>query len=117
MSAVEPASAAEGSAGSGPAAVASPAPQRLSGGFVSGMLWVGGSKWLTQLISWPITIVTARLLAPSDYAYLALVTIFTRLATLLTEAGIGTAIVSGPELPTRTPVSYTHLTLPTILLV
>lgn len=102
MSAVEPASAAEGSAGSGPAAVASPAPQRLSGGFVSGMLWVGGSKWLTQLISWPITIVTARLLAPSDYAYLALVTIFTRLATLLTEAGIGTAIVSGPELPTRT---------------
>jgi O-antigen/teichoic acid export membrane protein len=63
--------------------------------------WTGSAKWLTQLISWPITILTARILAPADYGYIALVTVFTRLIAMLCEGGVGTAIVSGPALSRR----------------
>lgn len=63
-----------------------------------GVLWTGAVKWMIQLISWPVTILTAHLLSPEDYGYLALVSIVTRFASMLTEAGLGAAIVTGAAL-------------------
>jgi O-antigen/teichoic acid export membrane protein len=63
--------------------------------FAKGVLWTGAGKWLIQLVSWPVTIVTANLLVPGDYGYVALVGVVLRFAQIFTEAGIGSAIVSG----------------------
>jgi PST family polysaccharide transporter len=65
-------------------------------------MWTGGVKWLAQLISWPLMIVIARILTPADFGFVALVTVWTRLIMLLTEGGVGGAIVLGPSLSERT---------------
>jgi PST family polysaccharide transporter len=65
-------------------------------------MWTGGVKWLAQLISWPLMIVIARILTPADFGFVALVTVWTRLIMLLTEGGVGGAIVLGPPLSQRT---------------
>jgi PST family polysaccharide transporter len=69
---------------------------------VSGLAWTGAIKWLGQLVTWPIMLVLARLLSPSDFGYMALVSVWTRLLLLLTEGGFGAAIVMGPALPVDT---------------
>ena len=51
-----------------------------------------------MLVSWPTTILLARLLDPSDYGYLALVTVFTRFGSIVAEAGISSTVLLGPEL-------------------
>lgn len=65
---------------------------------VDGAVWVAGLRWGTLLVSWPATIILARLLRPEDFGYLALVTVFTRFATLIAEGGIGTTVVLGEAL-------------------
>jgi PST family polysaccharide transporter len=74
-------------------------PEQLDRSLVRGVAWTGSVKWLVQVVSWPITILTARILSPSDYGLLASITVFTTTIRLLTEAGVATAIVSGPVLP------------------
>lgn len=70
----------------------------LKHSFVQGLLWTGGMKWATQLISWPIMLVIARILTPADFGFVALVTVWTRLIMLLTEGGLGAAVVLGPPI-------------------
>jgi O-antigen/teichoic acid export membrane protein len=72
-----------------------PSKLSLDRDFAKGVLWTGAAKWFIQLISWPATIVTAKLLIPGDYGYVALVAVVMRFVQLFTEAGIGAAIVSG----------------------
>jgi PST family polysaccharide transporter len=61
---------------------------------VQGMAWTATVKWLTQLVTWGMTIVVARLLAPSDYGLVGMATIYISLFTLFSEFGIGTAVVT-----------------------
>jgi PST family polysaccharide transporter len=75
-----------------------PEPEQLDRSLVRGVAWTGSVKWLIQLVSWPITIITARILSPSDYGVLASITVYTSAIRMLTEAGVGAAIVSGPLL-------------------
>src|SRR5690348_4942866 len=75
---------------------------RLKKSLIRGVMWTGGVKWLAQLISWPLMIVIARILTPADFGFVALVTVWTRLIMLLTEGGVGGAIVLGPPLEKRT---------------
>lgn len=70
----------------------------LDRAFGRGVLWTGMVKWGLQLISWPTTIITAKLLSPADYGYIAMVAVVTRLVQLFTEAGLGAAIVNGVSL-------------------
>lgn len=69
--------------------------------FLHGLLWTGGVKWIAQLISWPVMLLIARLLSPSDFGFIALVSVWTKLIMLVTEGGIGAAIVFGPSLAPR----------------
>jgi O-antigen/teichoic acid export membrane protein len=39
---------------------------------IKGFLWTGSGKFAEQVIRWTISIVLARLLAPSDYGLMAL---------------------------------------------
>jgi PST family polysaccharide transporter len=63
--------------------------------------WTGAVRWGVQLVSWPVTLLTAKLLSPRDYGLLAAIGVFTRLVMLVTEGGFGTIIVSGAEMSPR----------------
>ena len=60
---------------------------------------MGAAKWSTQLISWLSTFWVARLLMPADYGLVAMGSIYLGLLALVSEFGIGTTVVSRPDLP------------------
>jgi PST family polysaccharide transporter len=61
---------------------------------VRGIAWTGAAKYLTQVLRWASTIVVARLLTPDDYGVFSVAMIFVGFVNLLTEFGVGTAIVT-----------------------
>ena len=66
--------------------------------FIHGVAWTAAVKWLTQLGTWGMTIVVARLLLPSDYGLVGMATIYVNLFTLFSEFGIGTAVLTLQDL-------------------
>ena len=60
---------------------------------LSGLIWSGGARFASQLMTWGITLVVIRLLSPSDYGLLAMATVFINFLALLAEAGLGLALV------------------------
>jgi len=65
---------------------------------VRGVAWTATIKWLTQVATWGMTLVVARLLAPSDYGLVGMAAIYINLFTLFSEFGIGTAVVTLQDL-------------------
>lgn len=63
--------------------------------------WLAASKFASQLVSWAATIVTVRLLAPEDYGIMAVVTILTGFFGILSELGLGVAVIREPEIDER----------------
>jgi len=64
---------------------------------VRGAAYIASARLIIQLFNWVVTIVTARLLRPYDYGVLAAAVLFTNLADVLAEAGVGRALVQKPE--------------------
>lgn len=60
---------------------------------LSGVRWVATAKLAGQAITWGITIVVMRLLSPSDYGLMAMATVFIAFLVLMSEIGLGPAIV------------------------
>lgn len=73
-------------------------PRNLDNAFVRGVAWTAAVKWLTQLVTWGMTVVVARLLVPSDYGLVGMAAIYINLFTLFSEFGIGTAVVTIQDL-------------------
>lgn len=65
---------------------------------VKSAIWYGGTRLWFQVVSWGITILLARLLAPSDYGLFAMALSVLALLELLQEFGLGTAIVQRQDL-------------------
>ena len=65
---------------------------------VRGIAWTGGARWLTQVVSWAVTLLVARLLSPADYGLVGMATVYIGLAAIVTEFGLGSAIVALREL-------------------
>jgi O-antigen/teichoic acid export membrane protein len=63
-----------------------------------GLAWSAGSRFLAQLVTWGITIIVIRLLSPADYGLMSLSMVFVGFLTLLSEMGLGAAIVQRKEL-------------------
>lgn len=63
-----------------------------------GIAWTAGAKWSTQLVSWACMVVVARLLAPSDFGLVSMADVCLGIVTLLSEYGIGTAVVTLREM-------------------
>jgi PST family polysaccharide transporter len=57
-------------------------------------MWTGAAKWGTQALSWASTIIVARLLSPADFGLVSMATVYLGLLTLVSEFGVGTAVVS-----------------------
>jgi O-antigen/teichoic acid export membrane protein len=66
--------------------------------------WFALFKMISQVMSWGITVIVARLLAPADYALSAMATLITGYAELLSEMGIGASIIQKKE-PTDSELS------------
>jgi O-antigen/teichoic acid export membrane protein len=73
-------------------------PNKLDSALVRGVAWTAAVKWATQAITWGTTVIVARLLAPSDYGLVGMAAIYINLFTLLSEFGIGTAVVTLQDL-------------------
>ena len=70
----------------------------LDRSLVRGVSWTGGIKGVTLLLSWVSTIIVARILSPADYGLVAMATVYLGLTTMITDFGLGSAIVALPEL-------------------
>lgn len=60
---------------------------------VSGLIWSYGERFLAQIITLLVSIVLARLLSPSDYGVVAIVTVFITICDALVTGGFGNALV------------------------
>ena len=69
---------------------------------MSGLFWVGGTRLIGQLLTWGITIVVVRLLSPGDFGLLAMATVFMGFLSIVSEAGLGLAIIQSPKLDDET---------------
>jgi len=61
---------------------------------VRGIAWTGAARWSTQAVTWAATLVIARILSPSDYGIFSLATLYLGFLSLVTEFGLGSAIVT-----------------------
>ncbi len=66
----------------------------LDSSLIRGIAWTGGLKWLTQIFTWGSTIIVARLLTPEDYGLVGMATVYLGLVTVISEFGLGMAVVT-----------------------
>jgi len=64
---------------------------------VSGILWMAGARFGTQVIDQVFTIVLLRILAPSDFGLIAMAAVFTALFNLFSDMGISRAVIQRPD--------------------
>jgi O-antigen/teichoic acid export membrane protein len=81
-----------------PAPAPSPGRDSLDRSALTSVAWVGAVKWSAQIISWGSTILVARILVPSDYGLLTMAATFMGVVAMLSEFGVGSAIVTLREL-------------------
>ena len=60
---------------------------------ISNLVWRFAERCGAQLVSFIVSIVLARILAPEDYGTIALVTVFTAILQVFVDSGIGTALI------------------------
>tara|TARA_B100002003_G_scaffold182027_1_gene170207 strand:+ start:30395 stop:31828 length:1434 start_codon:yes stop_codon:yes gene_type:complete len=66
--------------------------------FLNALAWNAGGNFFSQGVSILIGIVLARLLSPEAYGLIAMVLVFTGLASLLSDVGLGSALVQRQDL-------------------
>jgi len=62
--------------------------------------WLGLFKLISQIFSWSITILVARILVPEDYGLMNMATVLTGYASMFSELGLGAAIIQKPGITT-----------------
>ncbi|MDQ3699233.1 MAG: lipopolysaccharide biosynthesis protein [Gemmatimonadota bacterium] len=75
--------------------------RELDRSLVRGIAWTGGAKWLTQTLRWASTLLIARLLTPADYGLVGYATVYLGLVSMVSEFGLGAAIVQQRDLGER----------------
>jgi len=70
----------------------------LKNKIIGGFVWNLFQKIGTQLMSFVISIVLARILMPSDYGLIAMITVFTNIALVFINTGFSSAIIQKEDL-------------------
>src|SRR5687767_1434886 len=65
----------------------------LDRSMLHGFAWTSGAKAITQIFTWTSTFFAARLLSPDDYGLYGMAMFFLGLVGMLSDPGIGTAII------------------------
>jgi teichuronic acid exporter len=74
------------------------ASQRLARRAVRGGAVLVATRLLVQVVAWGVTLTVARLLTPYDYGVMSVGVVFICLADMLSEAGVGRALIQKAEL-------------------
>jgi O-antigen/teichoic acid export membrane protein len=77
---------------------------RLERQVISGIKWSAGAKLVTQAITWGVTLIVLRLLAPADYGLMALCTVVVAIVGGVAELGLGAALIQAAQL-TRSQIA------------
>ena len=72
--------------------------QSLDQSALSGVAWASAAKLSTQVLAWASTIIVARILNPSDFGLMTMATVFLGVVMMLSEFGVGSAVVTLREL-------------------
>src|SRR5438093_2651240 len=65
---------------------------------VRGVTWTASIKAATIVLSWACTIMLARVLSPQDYGIVTMATVHGGLTAMVTDFGLGAAIIALPDL-------------------
>jgi teichuronic acid exporter len=68
---------------------------------VRGLRLVGSARLFSQCVTWGLTIITVRLLQPRDYGLVATAGLFTVLASMVTDGGMGEILIFRRDLSKR----------------
>jgi len=68
--------------------------QRLDVSLVRGIAWTGAAKWSSHAMALASTLVVARILTPDDFGLVSLATVYLGLLTVVSEFGLGSAVVT-----------------------
>lgn len=60
---------------------------------INNFIWRFAERCGAQLVTFIVSIVLARILAPEDYGTIALVTVFTTILQVFVDSGLGTALI------------------------
>ena len=74
------------------------AQRSLDQSFVKGVAWTGVSRWSAQAVTWIATLVVARILTPTDFGIFSIAMLYLGFLALITEFGVGSAVVYLREL-------------------
>lgn len=67
--------------------------ERENRGVLSNFLWRFAERCGAQVVTFIVSIVLARILAPEDYGQIALITVFTTIMQVFVDSGLGTALI------------------------
>ena len=84
---------------------------------ISGVFWRFGERITAQLITFVVSIVLARMIAPEQYGIIALTTIFINILNVFVTSGLGTSLVQKKTSDTKdfSTMFYASITLAFIL--
>ena len=84
-----------------------------------GFIWTFGERIGAQLVSLVVSIILARLLLPSDYAIVGVVTIFFNFANVIVAGGLNTALIQKKDSTAEdySTILYTSLAVSVIIYV
>lgn len=66
----------------------------LDRALVLGVAWTSGIKWVVQVLTWGSTLLVMRLLTPEDYGVVGMAALFLGLVAVVSEFGLGSAVVA-----------------------
>lgn len=75
--------------------------RQLDRSMVGAVAWNAGAKWASQIATGVSTVIVARLLTPYDYGIVGMAGLFMVLVTIVSQTGIGEAIVTLREISDR----------------
>jgi teichuronic acid exporter len=65
---------------------------------MSGLRWSVAGKFTTQVFSWASTLIVIRILTPEDYGLIAISMVIVKFGMMVTELGLGSAIVYSDDI-------------------
>ena len=75
------------------ATAVNPKPARLDRSMVRAIAWTGSAQWIAQIFSWISTLYVARALTPRDYGVFAMAMLYMGFISLVSEFGVGSALI------------------------
>jgi O-antigen/teichoic acid export membrane protein len=64
----------------------------------SALKWTGLAKLVAQVVSWGVTLVVLRILAPADYGLIAIVSVIIAVLSSIAELGLGASLIQSTTL-------------------